>query len=584
MSYQYIIKCTAVLPAAVYIGEEKAEQGFTLDFKKIKIKQESEKLPDSSEGKPIIQITNPWGEDETSLCLLEEAASAVLSVSSREWSAHWSDLEEAFTIKPTGQDLSEEFAFSVTFSNFTTSAKRGMATLLIQIQNFPDIENTVLVVDIQKIYPVQINIFTSSSPQVAIGEKTKLEWQVRNCNHCEILPEIGIVQAEQAKEITILAPVKYTLTAYDMIGKSTSMECYIDVEPPEIKNLKPESDVYFYPGEKIHFTWETFSAYDSIFIPDKDAKRIQNAWEKTVYPQHDTKYTIMAFGYKNGAPYVQPVSRQAYRTKWKKVGEYTPPAEGLTNQSYNMRMWAYNEKFFLFSNNGIYCSLDQGIHWDKQAALNLKDGMSTVNSTLSLYCDCLYILGITKADDTDTYYCQYNIEKKEFSNIKQMMAEQYQNGGMAAVSQGMHFYGVLDYGTVNLYQQSETQEYFAPIYEIECDAVRMDMAAWRDRLVLALMDEKGMVEIYASQTDKLNFQYEGKIPLTKDDWFALISIDNSLYLNTKKALYRYETWEKDSQFQPELSAEQIPWSGVMNGKLYLLSNLPEQHLVWEYIL
>lgn len=165
-----------------------------------------------------------------------------------------------------------------------------------------------------------------------------------------------------------------------------------------------------------------------------------------------------------------------------------------------------------------------------------------------------------------------------------MMGENYKNGGVSAVNQGKHFYGALEYGGVNLYQQSETQGYFAPIYELECDAARMDMVSWRDKLVLALMDEKGTIEIYASETSRFYFQYEGKLSLEKDEWFQLIAIDNSLYLNTKNAFYRYETWGKDSRFHPGLSSEQIPWAGVMNGRLYLLSNLSGQQLVWEYIL
>jgi len=584
MPYKYIIKCSVALPAAIYIGEEKAEQGFTLDFKKLKVVGESRKLPVRSGEGAVIQISNCWGEDETSLCTIEEAASTVMSVSTRKWSANWSDLEEVFTIKPTGQDLSDDFAFSVTASGVYSSAKQGIATLLVYILNFPDIEDTVLAVDIQKIYPVQIKTFAPASSCIAIGEKTKLEWRVRNCHSCEIYPEIGVVQAEQAKEITVNAPVKYTLTAYDMIGKSTSQECYIDVEPPEIRKLTPESDVYFYPGEEVHFTWETVSAYDIIFFPEKDTEQMQKSGEKTVRPQCDTEYTITALGYKNGAPYGKSISRWAYRTNWKKAGEYNLPAEGLRISQCNMRMWECFGKFYIFSDNNIYCSQDSGIHWDKQASLKPEDGMSTLNSTVSLYGDCLYITGITKTDDTDSYYYQYNIGKNEFSKAKMMMGENYKNGGVSAVNRGKHFYGVLDCGFVNLYRQSETQEYFVPIYELECDAVRMDMVSWRDKIVLALMDEKGTVGIYASETEQLCFQYEGKLSLAKDEWFQLIAIDNSLYLNTKDAFYRYETWEKDSRFHPELSAEQIPWAGVMNGRLYLLSNLSGQQLVWEYIL
>ncbi len=66
MSNKYIVKCSVVLPAAIYIGEEKAEQGFTLDFKKIKVAGESRKLPVSSKEGPVIQISNCWGEEETS--------------------------------------------------------------------------------------------------------------------------------------------------------------------------------------------------------------------------------------------------------------------------------------------------------------------------------------------------------------------------------------------------------------------------------------------------------------------------------------------------------------------------------------
>ncbi len=584
MSNKYIVKCSVVLPAAIYIGEEKAEQGFTLDFKKIKVAGESRKLPVSSKEGPVIQISNCWGEEETSLCTAQEAASIVMSVSTREWSANWSDLEEVFTIRPTGQDLSEEFAFSVTASEVYSSAKRGIATLLVYILNFPDIEGTVLAVDIQKVYPVQIKTFAATSSCIAIGEKTNLEWRVRNCRSCEIYPEIGIVQAEQSKEITVNAPVKYTLTAYDMIGKSTIKECYIDVEPPEIKKLAPEADIYFYPGEEVHFTWETVSSYAAIFYPEKDMDQIEKSGEKTVKPQCDTRYTITVLGYKNGAPYSKSISRWAYKTNWKKAGEYNLPAEGLRISQCNMRMWEYSGEFYIFSNNNIYCSQDFGIHWDKQASLKPEDGMSTLNSAVSLYGDCLYITGITKTNDTDSYYYQYNIAKKEFSKANMMMGENYKNGGVSAVNQGKHFYGALEYGVVNLYQQSETQGYFAPIYELECDAARMNMVSWRDKLVLALMDEKGTIEIYASETSRFYFQYEGKLSLEKDEWFQLIAIDNSLYLNTKNAFYRYETWGKDSWFHPGLSSEQIPWAGVMNGRLYLLSNLSGQQLVWEYIL
>ena len=74
MSNKYIVKCSVVLPAAIYIGEEKAEQGFTLDFKKIKVAGESRKLPVSSKEGPVIQISNCWGEEETSLCKIGRAS------------------------------------------------------------------------------------------------------------------------------------------------------------------------------------------------------------------------------------------------------------------------------------------------------------------------------------------------------------------------------------------------------------------------------------------------------------------------------------------------------------------------------
>jgi hypothetical protein len=574
----YILGFDVAPPKTVYIGDTSTslkENILTFTFSKknnpnTATNQNSSNtaLPNAT---PAIYLSNNWGDTNESLCTLSEASSNKFTCDNKDWSVSWDELNERYKIKPSSTAVTEEFSFSVCCYNFITTANAGSAIITAEFVNFTGIINEKISVTVTKIYPVEIKKFTADINPANIGQVINLSWDTYGANYCSLNGGIGEVETIGGTEVTITKPFVYTLTAEDSLGRSVSSELQININPPEIVSFLPKEVQYFYPGEKLKYSWEINSAESvSIDYEKEKLKDLLLIGCAEIEPEESGYCRLEAVGYNGTSAYSVDKTVKYEKTGWQNMGAFTPPVADFLPTAQNNRIFKFKSDknlFYLFSGGKIYESAGL-TSWKEVASFPesfFENEEDLSKATVILFKEELYIIGVQS--ESNHYYYTYNINEKIFSD-KALI----KTGGVACYSSTI-INGELNFifktgNSVYFYRYRDCRYWEAYcVLDISFDAEAVDFISKGSKIYLALKTD-GKVKILISDTKNIAFS-EG-FELECPGWFSLVTTKNIPYLNTEKGIYRCDMWTKADPIA--LPTSKQPWLYNENEFVQLIQN------------
>lgn len=573
---EYIIKCTTTPPGVVYIGEKSVNNEFCIEFEKIPLDyseyNQSISLNNSltQEGEQAaIYINADFGDGMNDLCTKEQASKLTFTTLDGEgWEMEWSDTNSLFVVHPPDDfGFPDSYRASFRSNGFYTEAKAGTSTLKAYFVNFLDVLTKVEPIDIYKRYPIRFEYFKAEPDTVAVGGTTTLSWRVQNALKCFIF-DIGQVDVEGSKEVTVTAPMKFHLSAENDMGKTDWAEIQVYCRKPTIKLWTDHE--FYHSGDEITLFWESTSAVSVQILPFPG--QVGSSGSIKVTPEGAATYIATAHGYDGLTPFDAVASVTPKKTPWKCAGSISGVDLAMDTLNVDRRVWEYQGNYYLFSNSVLYESLDT-LTWSQLSEFILPDGFKLENYSTIVTNDTFLVLGLTKTDSTFVQTATYDFGKKTWSTGDAMPTTS-NVGGILSKLKDKPYYAKLKNTIVMFYTQIEGMEgkWGNQFFLKDKSMDELDFSSSKERLYVAVRDSSSHIVTIKSIIPKdLDWSYVGRVEKPVNGWFCMIPTMREFFLLSQNQMLNLDTFKSVSDFHPPLDTDYLPWSGSCNITPFLIT-------------
>lgn len=150
--------------------------------------------------------------------------------------------------------------------------------------------------------PPDVKDFKADPARVIVGTPVTLSWTIDRARSVSIDPSSGgeQLQPDNGKlQVAPTATTRYTLTARNLVGISTSRAISVDVLPapkvPQILSFTASPEHIRKEGETVTLAWKTDGATKVTIDPGDEVKDPQSSGEATVHPsKNNTVYKLTA--------------------------------------------------------------------------------------------------------------------------------------------------------------------------------------------------------------------------------------------------------------------------------------------------
>ncbi len=572
----YIIKCTINPPGVVYINEKSADNEFCIEFEKIPlnypeaVRNVAMDIPRvTEEDQAAIYINTNFGEGINDLCTIEQASKLTFTaLAGKGWVMQWSDTNSCFVVHPP-EDFKFPEAYRASFrsNGFYTEAKAGTATLKAYFVNFPDVITRVAAADIYKRYPIQFEYFKAEPDTVAAGGTTTLSWRVLNALKCYLL-DIGQVDTEGSRGVTIASPKKFHLSAENDMGKTDWIERQVYCSKPTVRLWADRE--FYHTGEEVTLSWESTSAVSVQLLPSPG--QVENSGSTGVKPEGDGTFTATAHGYDRLTPFDATAALTLKKTPWKCAGSISGVDLSTDTLNVDRRIWEYKGSYYLFSGGVLYESRNT-LSWSPLSELKLPADMKLDRHSTIVANDTFLVLGLTKTDSTFVQSAVYDFVKKTWST-GDAMPDTGNAGGILSKIKDKSYYAKLKNKMINFFTQKDSMEgKWGNVFYLKNNPMdAFDFTALKERFYVAVRENgTAAVEIKSVQPGDTDWKEEGNVDQPVDGWFCMIPTKGELFLLTRNLMLQISDFKQVSAFHPQLEADYLPWSGSSTNMPYLIT-------------